>query len=200
MITGFSHVSIVVPDIEAAARKLQERYGLQVGQRMVNAAQGVRLAYIEVGATKIELMEPSRPDSPVAKFLERNPKSTIFPSGWTASIKRLARSARAACKSLGTASPRPVSGAIASPSSTRQIFWVFSLNSKRTKLQQITRECSDASHNVRFLLHCGRRPYMALFVGCRDPAIRSLSEAKRIFSARAQSVLIDPERHLTTVN
>jgi len=44
MITGFSHVSIVVPDIEAAARKLQERYGLQVGQRMVNAAQGVRLA------------------------------------------------------------------------------------------------------------------------------------------------------------
>jgi len=77
MITGFSHVSIVVPDIEAAARKLQERYGLQVGQRMVNAAQGVRLAYIEVGATKIELMEPSRPDSPVAKVLERNPKGGI---------------------------------------------------------------------------------------------------------------------------
>ena len=69
MITGFSHVSIVVPNIEAAARKLQERYGLQVGQRMVNAAQGVRLVYIEVGATKIELMEPSRSDSPVAKFL-----------------------------------------------------------------------------------------------------------------------------------
>lgn len=77
MITGFSHVSIVVPDIEAAARKLQERYGLQVGQRMVNAAQGVRLVYIEVGATKIELMEPSRPDLPVAKFLERNPKGGI---------------------------------------------------------------------------------------------------------------------------
>ena len=39
--------------------------------------QGVRLAYVDVGNAKIELMEPSRPDSPVAKFLERNPKGGI---------------------------------------------------------------------------------------------------------------------------
>ena len=77
MITGLSHVSIVVPDLEAAARQLSERYGLQVGPRMVNDEQGVRLAYVELGAAKIELMEPSRPDSPVAKFLERNPKGGI---------------------------------------------------------------------------------------------------------------------------
>ena len=36
MLTGFNHVSIVVPDIEAAARTLGEKYGLQVGERMVN--------------------------------------------------------------------------------------------------------------------------------------------------------------------
>jgi methylmalonyl-CoA/ethylmalonyl-CoA epimerase len=77
MITGLNHVSIVVPDIEAAARQLNEKYGLAVGPRMVNAEQGVRLAYIELGAAKLELMEPSRPDSPVAKFLERNPKGGI---------------------------------------------------------------------------------------------------------------------------
>ena len=77
MLTGFSHVSIVVPDIEAAARTLGEKYGLTVGARMVNAEQGVRLAYVELGAAKIERMEPSRPDSPVAKFLERNPKGGI---------------------------------------------------------------------------------------------------------------------------
>ena len=45
MITGFSHVSIVVPDIEAAARMLADRFGLSVGERMVNEQQGVRLAY-----------------------------------------------------------------------------------------------------------------------------------------------------------
>jgi methylmalonyl-CoA/ethylmalonyl-CoA epimerase len=77
MITGFSHVSIVVPDINAAARMLAERYGLSVGEPMVNEQQGVRLAYVELAGGKIELMEPSRPDSPIAKFLERNPKGGI---------------------------------------------------------------------------------------------------------------------------
>ena len=77
MLTGFSHVSIVVPDLEAAARALAEKYGLTVGERSINAEQGVRLAYIDLGNAKIELMEPSRPNSPIAKFLERNPKGGI---------------------------------------------------------------------------------------------------------------------------
>jgi methylmalonyl-CoA/ethylmalonyl-CoA epimerase len=77
MITGLSHVSIVVPNIEAAARMLADRFGLSVGERMTNEQQGVRLAYIELAGGRIELMEPSRPDSPVAKFLERNPKGGI---------------------------------------------------------------------------------------------------------------------------
>ena len=77
MITGLSHVSIVVPSIEAAAKALVERYGLTTGKRMVNEQQGVRLAYVELPGAKIELMEPSRPDSPVAKFLEKNPKGGI---------------------------------------------------------------------------------------------------------------------------
>jgi methylmalonyl-CoA/ethylmalonyl-CoA epimerase len=77
MINGLSHVSIAVPDLEAAARELNAKYGLEVGARMVNVEQGVRLAYIELGNGKIELMEPLRPDSPVSKFLERNPKGGI---------------------------------------------------------------------------------------------------------------------------
>ena len=77
MITGLNHVSIVVPDITAAARQLTEKYGLAVGPRMENAEQGVRLAYVELGAARIELIEPTRPDSPIAKFLERNPGGGI---------------------------------------------------------------------------------------------------------------------------
>jgi methylmalonyl-CoA/ethylmalonyl-CoA epimerase len=77
MLTGLSHVSIVVPDLDAAARAISEKYGLKAGTPMVNAEQGVRLAYIDCGTAKIELMEPSRPDSPVAKFLEKNPKGGI---------------------------------------------------------------------------------------------------------------------------
>ena len=77
MITGLSHVSIVVPDLEAAALRLKKVYGLTLGEPQVNEAQGVRLAYVELPNARIELMEPSRPDSPIAKFLERNPRGGI---------------------------------------------------------------------------------------------------------------------------
>jgi methylmalonyl-CoA/ethylmalonyl-CoA epimerase len=77
MFTGLSHVSLVVPDLDAAARRLRETYGLTVGETRTNAEQGVHLAYVELGNARIELMAPSRPDSPVAKFLERNPKGGI---------------------------------------------------------------------------------------------------------------------------
>ena len=77
MITGLSHVSIVVPSLEAAVRTLKEKYGLHIGEIRVNEQQGVRMAYVDLSNAKIELMEPSRPDSPVAKFLERNPRGGI---------------------------------------------------------------------------------------------------------------------------
>jgi methylmalonyl-CoA/ethylmalonyl-CoA epimerase len=77
MITGLSHVSIAVPSLEAASRRLKELYGLDVGAARVNEEQGVRLAYVELGNARIELMEPARADSPIAKFLERNPAGGI---------------------------------------------------------------------------------------------------------------------------
>lgn len=77
MITGLSHVSIVVPSLAAAVARLEETYGLKAGAVRINEQQGVRLAYIDLGNAKIELMEPARADSPIAKFLERNPKGGI---------------------------------------------------------------------------------------------------------------------------
>lgn len=77
MITGLSHVSIVVPDLVAAVDKLQRIYGLTAEAPQVNEQQGVRLAYVVLPNAKIELMEPTRPDSPIAKFLERNPAGGI---------------------------------------------------------------------------------------------------------------------------
>jgi methylmalonyl-CoA/ethylmalonyl-CoA epimerase len=77
VITGLSHVSIVVPSLAAAVARLEETYGLKAGAVCINEQQGVRLAYIDLGNAKIELMEPARADSPIAKFLERNPKGGI---------------------------------------------------------------------------------------------------------------------------
>lgn len=77
MITGFNHVSIVVPNLQAAIERLESIYGLKAGEPKSNEQQGVRLVWIDLGNASIELMEPSRPDSPVAKFLERNPAGGI---------------------------------------------------------------------------------------------------------------------------
>jgi methylmalonyl-CoA/ethylmalonyl-CoA epimerase len=77
LITGFNHVSIVVSDLDAAIVKIGKLFGLRTGQPELNEAQGVRIAYVDLGNARIELMEPSRPDSPVAKFLERNPNGGI---------------------------------------------------------------------------------------------------------------------------
>jgi methylmalonyl-CoA/ethylmalonyl-CoA epimerase len=77
MITGLSHVSIAVPSLEAAAKRLKEVYGLEAGAVKVNEQQGVRLAYVELPNARIELMEPARPDSPISRFLEKNPGGGI---------------------------------------------------------------------------------------------------------------------------
>ena len=77
MITGFNHVSIVVPDLQAAIERLRSLYGLKASEPEINAQQGVRLCWVDLGNASLELMEPSRPDSPVAKFLERNPSGGI---------------------------------------------------------------------------------------------------------------------------
>lgn len=77
MITALSHVSIAVPNLKAAAQRLKEVYGLEAGAEKVNEEQGVRMAYIELPNARIELMEPLRPDSPISKFLEKNPAGGI---------------------------------------------------------------------------------------------------------------------------
>ncbi|MCC7486603.1 MAG: VOC family protein [Burkholderiales bacterium] len=77
MITGLSHVSIAVPSLAGAAERLKELYGLAAGEAVVNEEQGIRLAYVDLGNARIELMEPARPDSSISKFLEHHPAGGI---------------------------------------------------------------------------------------------------------------------------
>ena len=66
-----------MPDLDAAIVKIEKLFGLRAGQPKLNAAQGVRIAYVELGNARIELMEPSGSDSPITRFLERNPNGGI---------------------------------------------------------------------------------------------------------------------------
>jgi len=72
-ISGLSHVAIAVPDVPAAAARLEERLGIKAGPVHENTAQGVRLCYIDLGNARIELIAPLSDASPLARFLEKNP-------------------------------------------------------------------------------------------------------------------------------
>ena len=70
MIKGVDHIGIAVESIETA-RGFWEALGLEIREIEEVPQEGVRVAMIELGGTRIELLEPTRPDSPVAKFLAK---------------------------------------------------------------------------------------------------------------------------------
>lgn len=72
-VQGCDHVAIAVPDLEAACRLFRDRFGLAVGAPKEVPAQKVRIAYVELGQIRLELMEPLGAGSPLASFLGRHP-------------------------------------------------------------------------------------------------------------------------------
>ncbi len=66
------HVGYAVEDLEEAIRYHQRLYGAEVAHREEMERDGVREALLAIGPSFIQLLEPTRPDSPVGRFLERN--------------------------------------------------------------------------------------------------------------------------------
>jgi methylmalonyl-CoA/ethylmalonyl-CoA epimerase len=77
MIGRLNHVAIAVKDIEAASRTYRETLGATVSAPEAVAEHGVTVVFITLSNTKIELLEPLGSDSPIARFLERNPDGGI---------------------------------------------------------------------------------------------------------------------------
>ncbi|RFB80486.1 methylmalonyl-CoA epimerase [Methylovirgula sp. 4M-Z18] len=73
MIGRLNHVAIAVKDLDAAARSYRETLGAKVSAPQAEPAHGVTVVFIELPNTKIELLEPLGENSPIAKFLEKNP-------------------------------------------------------------------------------------------------------------------------------
>ena len=73
MIGRLNHVAIAVPDLAEAARKYRDLLGTNVSDPQVLSEHGVTVVFVELENSKIELMTPLGADSPIAKFLEKNP-------------------------------------------------------------------------------------------------------------------------------
>ncbi|MBQ0708153.1 MULTISPECIES: methylmalonyl-CoA epimerase [unclassified Ochrobactrum] len=73
MLERLNHVAIAVPDIDAAAALYRGKLGAKVTEPQALPEHGVTVVFIDVGNTKIELLEPLGEGSPIAAFLEKNP-------------------------------------------------------------------------------------------------------------------------------
>src|SRR3954470_1716410 len=71
LFTEIDHVAIAVNDLEAAIEYYRDTYGCEVEHREVVEKDGVEEALLKVADSYIQLLTPSRPDSPVAKYMEK---------------------------------------------------------------------------------------------------------------------------------
>jgi methylmalonyl-CoA/ethylmalonyl-CoA epimerase len=63
------HIGIAVKSLEAA--KIYKDMGLEVQHVETVETQRVKTAFLSVGDSNLELLEPTSPDSPIAKFIEK---------------------------------------------------------------------------------------------------------------------------------
>lgn len=73
MIGKLNHVAIAVPDMEAASARYRDILGAEVSDAVDLPEHGVTTVFVNLPNTKIELISPLGDNSPIAKFLARNP-------------------------------------------------------------------------------------------------------------------------------
>jgi len=71
LLTEIDHIAIAVKDLEAAIAFYQNAFGATVDHREVVESDGVEEALLKVAESYIQLLTPTRADSPVAKAIEK---------------------------------------------------------------------------------------------------------------------------------
>ena len=71
MIKKIEHLGIAVDSIEESLKVYQTLLGAECYKEEIVASEGVKTAFIRVGESKIELLEATNEDSPIAKFLSK---------------------------------------------------------------------------------------------------------------------------------
>ncbi|HTK13391.1 MAG TPA: methylmalonyl-CoA epimerase [Xanthobacteraceae bacterium] len=72
-----NHIAIAVPDLAKAAAIYREMLGASVSEPVPLPEHGVTTVFLALPNTKIELLAPLGDESPIARFLERNPDGGV---------------------------------------------------------------------------------------------------------------------------
>ncbi|RVD43421.1 methylmalonyl-CoA epimerase [Mesorhizobium sp. M4A.F.Ca.ET.020.02.1.1] len=73
MLGRLNHVALAVPDLAAAMAAYRDTLGALSRAPQALPEHGVTVVFVDVGNTKIELLEPLGENSPITAFLEKNP-------------------------------------------------------------------------------------------------------------------------------
>lgn len=72
MIKKIEHLGIAVESIEASLPIFETLFSTNCYKQEIVESEGVKTAFLQVGESKIELLEATREDSPIAKFLSNS--------------------------------------------------------------------------------------------------------------------------------
>ena len=106
MITDVHHVGIAVRDMEAALRFYAEALGLPVVKQGEAPARGARVALLAVGGSYLELVQPTRDDSPFAEHIAERGEGLHHVAFQTEDVSALVAALRAKGVPLQDAEPR----------------------------------------------------------------------------------------------
>ena len=107
MLGRVNHIAIAVPDLSAAAATYRDVLGARVSQAQALPEHGVTVVFVELANTKVELLEPLGPASPISTFLEKHPSGGMHHICYEVADIGVARDAllAAGARVLGTGEP-----------------------------------------------------------------------------------------------
>ena len=77
MIGKLNHIAIATPKLDEAVKTYKNMLGAKISSPIDQIDHGVKVVFIELPNTKIELLEPLGEKSPIENFLEKNKKGGI---------------------------------------------------------------------------------------------------------------------------
>lgn len=108
LIGRLNHIAIAVPDIDQAIASYRALLGTEVSEILPQPDHGVNTAFVSVANTKVELLGVLGENSPIARFLERNPNGGIHHVCYEVEDIHIARDQliAAGARILGSGEPR----------------------------------------------------------------------------------------------
>ena len=124
--SAIDHLGIAVKSL-ADAKGFYERLGLKPMPEETVAAEQVRLSMVPVGESRIELLEPTSPDSPIAKFLAKRGEGlhhvALHVDDLSATVERLKAPAHGLFPKRSRLAPADIGMSLCIPPVRAACFW-----------------------------------------------------------------------------